>query len=1498
MTPLSERLYQLLPGIYQSYDAIQGESLRALLALLERELQIVETDLDRLYEAWFIETCDDWAVPYIGDLLDAQTLYSRSLRQGQERRAFVANTIGYRRRKGSAIVLEQLAIDISGWYGRAVESFNLLAHSAELTIAVEPTSSTVDLRRVRQLEQFGSPFENGAFTAEVRSGRYQLGSVGLFLWRLQSYPLSRVTARSIELSSKRWRGQCFTFNPLGYDAPLFNQPQTKAIATEPAIALYVPDRLDRATLFNEIQQRRTGKNEPSGYFGTTPVLQIFVDGQTDALRPEQILITDLSDWEHPKWELSGDDPVLRYEAAVDPELGRFVLLNRPLPQQVEVSYSYGFSADIGGGFYNRPRPEKISHAVVWQVKQAPNALQNAIAQWHQTTAAWQACRDRTYIPLAKLQVSTLPWVDLEPEVRQFFKPGIVSGLEVLATPGAGAVIVNRGKAIDIQGRVIELSQPFTILLDHYKNQTILLVAVYSATGTQIEVIPTALANHHSERIYIRLALIAVNVNGQMISQSTAQRIQFQPGIVFGLETKLNQNLNGLMIQSGLAVNHKGQPIELLDRNRIAFTPDRDQPMLLVLSRRIELGKLDRAERRGQQWQLDWISETAAEQYPVDRYLRLVRLPASPRKSTAVEIMDAPRPTFKSGIVWGLSVIAYPGQNRAIVTPGVAVGLSGETISVTMNQRIPLRGYPKRTVTIYLIYQSSDWSIVVSTTFPGLGAIALATLTLDSQGQLSEPIDLGDRLSFSPGVLSDGLSVTARSNVAYPEVSIVPGIAIDAQGRSIDLTSPQAFDLRNYRGQTVVLFVAYDARNGYQLGAVVEEAEIGRIEIQDSATYSIQSLEIRVPLDKQLEIVAVNGFRPHLRGNLTVQESTGEMTLEGLLIEGQITILPGKLKHFSLNHCTIVPEVGRFVVQSLPKPIIDPKLPEWSMIAFVMYYVQLIGALTAINLNSKLTSSQILTQLIQLGTQRLQYLIMDCWRSCRSAQSGEIFATYSLETDDNEQLQIDLNASICGLIQVSSAIAQLSITDSIVDGSIEALSSPVICNNTTVLGSTTVLSLEATNTLFTEHVAVWRQQVGSLRFCYVPDESQTPRRFQCQPDQVFDRLDRLPAKVTALVSNQNTLFAATATGQVWRLADTEATWDLFQTGLINLPIQTLAVDPVSHQVYAGTTEGYIFSLSDNGDSWQRLIQLRSDVITRNVKANTPTINQIIVKDSQLFVATLGGRVFRSSDWTASPQGLEQAIWTINTISLHPKTGWIFAGTAGTGVYYSQDNAQSWKKPLNINLTNQTITALAIDRHGRIFAGTAGVFTQDSGIFYSTNNGDTWTFVQLSIAQRNITSIVIHPITDSIFAGTTNGGLLRSQNRGQTWTSLTSLPHRHITALTITEQGTIFVGTAGGTLWKSENDGDNWTSINTDFNNAEAKRLLLNQLQPSFTSTQYGDPGYAQLSLTCANEICVGGEDSAEIGCFNSLKQPQRKANLQTSLSEYLRFGLEVTPFYIT
>ena len=67
--PRIDRLYKLLPAIYRIRDTEQQYSLQALLRVIAEQVNIVQDDIAQLYDDWFIETAEDWAVPYIADLI-------------------------------------------------------------------------------------------------------------------------------------------------------------------------------------------------------------------------------------------------------------------------------------------------------------------------------------------------------------------------------------------------------------------------------------------------------------------------------------------------------------------------------------------------------------------------------------------------------------------------------------------------------------------------------------------------------------------------------------------------------------------------------------------------------------------------------------------------------------------------------------------------------------------------------------------------------------------------------------------------------------------------------------------------------------------------------------------------------------------------------------------------------------------------------------------------------------------------------------------------------------------------------------------------------------------------------------------------------------------------------------------------------------------------------------------------------------------------------------
>ena len=82
--------------------------------------------IDRLWENQSIETCDDWVIPYIGDLLATRLV---SCLDARAQRLDVAKTIYYRRRAGTLGLLEELVADIAGRDARAVEFFRRLGRT-------------------------------------------------------------------------------------------------------------------------------------------------------------------------------------------------------------------------------------------------------------------------------------------------------------------------------------------------------------------------------------------------------------------------------------------------------------------------------------------------------------------------------------------------------------------------------------------------------------------------------------------------------------------------------------------------------------------------------------------------------------------------------------------------------------------------------------------------------------------------------------------------------------------------------------------------------------------------------------------------------------------------------------------------------------------------------------------------------------------------------------------------------------------------------------------------------------------------------------------------------------------------------------------------------------------------------------------------------------------------------------------------------------------------
>jgi hypothetical protein len=252
-TYYGQRLWALLPQVYRTDDTDPSGSPGPLQELLHRvgaQAAVVRRSLDRLWADQSIETCDDWVIPYIGDLLGTNLVGGLDAR-GQ--RLDVAKTIYYRRRKGTLAILEELARDVTGWDAHVVEGFRRLARTrhgldpmvgaaafpnasssqvaALLTgealigaLTDTPAGGLADLRSPHGAALAGSPFDESFHTADLRVGRGALGHFGIpkllvFLWRLTPFGIGAGTPVAVAGCP----GQ-FVFDPTGREIPLFLPP--------------------------------------------------------------------------------------------------------------------------------------------------------------------------------------------------------------------------------------------------------------------------------------------------------------------------------------------------------------------------------------------------------------------------------------------------------------------------------------------------------------------------------------------------------------------------------------------------------------------------------------------------------------------------------------------------------------------------------------------------------------------------------------------------------------------------------------------------------------------------------------------------------------------------------------------------------------------------------------------------------------------------------------------------------------------------------------------------------------------------------------------------------------------------------------------------------------------------------------------------------------------------------------------------------------------------
>jgi hypothetical protein len=213
----AERLWRLLPGVYRARDT-SGE-LRAFVGLFADELLRLRAGLDQQLADHFIDSCQDWVIPYLADLVGTTVLHADARRN----RIDVKNTIRWRRMKGTLRGLEDVAAGVSGWGSLASEMMTRVVWLQNFAHLQLQARFALDLRDRDAVAALNTPFSRTRSIQDLRPTAQRGGAlIGVararnalvHVWPIASFPLQEITPVGIG-------GGRFRFSSLGLDQALY-----------------------------------------------------------------------------------------------------------------------------------------------------------------------------------------------------------------------------------------------------------------------------------------------------------------------------------------------------------------------------------------------------------------------------------------------------------------------------------------------------------------------------------------------------------------------------------------------------------------------------------------------------------------------------------------------------------------------------------------------------------------------------------------------------------------------------------------------------------------------------------------------------------------------------------------------------------------------------------------------------------------------------------------------------------------------------------------------------------------------------------------------------------------------------------------------------------------------------------------------------------------------------------------------------------------------------
>ncbi len=247
-------------------------------------------------------------------------------------------------------------------------------------------------------------------------------------------------------------------------------------------------------------------------------------------------------------------------------------------------------------------------------------------------------------------------------------------------------------------------------------------------------------------------------------------------------------------------------------------------------------------------------------------------------------------------------------------------------------------------------------------------------------------------------------------------------------------------------------------------------------------------------------------------------------------------------------------------------------------------------------------------------------------------------------------------------------------------------------------------------------------------------------------------------------------------------------------------------------------------------------------------------------STVYARTSYGSVFKSTDSGGRWKDVS-SVTGVNFLAVDPKDSATLYAARGRGIVKSTDGGETWVE-VNINIgPNGYVFAVAIDP---ITPSTLYVAGNSGGVLKSANRGGSWTAVNSGLpltteSRYGVTALTIDPVTPTTIYAFNYGDLFKSTDGAESWRAIPS-PSRACGSLTIdplspsTMYVVCFTGAGLRSIFKSTDGGQTWNTISAGVpSNAVIVSLAIDPATPSNIYATYGgSEGWGVLKSTDAGQ----------------------------------------------